>query len=198
MKSRMMSKIRCGWAKPDNDLYLNYHDEEWGVPVHDDQILFEFLVLESFQAGLSWELILNKRENFRKAFSNFEVDKVARYKETKIQGLLKDTSIVRNKLKITATINNAQKFIDIQEEFGSFDQYVWRFVEGKPIINEWKTLDQIPANTALSDKISKDLKQRGFKFMGTTVVYSHLQATGLINDHIVECFRYKEIKALYP
>lgn len=191
-----MSIIRCGWAKPGNDLYLKYHDEEWGVPVHDDQTLFEFLVLESFQAGLSWELILKKRENFRKAFSNFEVEKVARFKEKKIQELLNDASIVRNKLKINATINNAQQFINIQEEFGSFDQYIWRFVDGQPIINKWKTLKQIPANTALSDKMSKDLKQRGFKFLGTTVVYSHLQATGLINDHIVDCFRYKEINEL--
>ncbi|MCG8335012.1 MAG: DNA-3-methyladenine glycosylase I [Proteobacteria bacterium] len=190
-----MSKIRCGWVKPENELYLDYHDKEWGVPVHNDKILFEFLVLESFQAGLSWELILKKRENFRKAFANFEVEEVARFQEKKILELLNDASIVRNKLKINATINNAQKFIAVQEEFGSFDRYIWRFIDGKPIVNKWKTLKQVPANTALSDKISKDLKQRGFKFLGTTVVYSHLQATGLINDHIVECFRYEEIIA---
>lgn len=190
-----MSKIRCGWVKLENELYLDYHDKEWGVPVHNDKILFEFLVLESFQAGLSWELILKKRENFRKAFANFEVEEVARFQEKKILELLNDASIVRNKLKINATINNAQKFIAVQEEFGSFDRYIWRFIDGKPIVNKWKTLKQVPANTALSDKISKDLKQRGFKFLGTTVVYSHLQATGLINDHIVECFRYEEIIA---
>ena len=190
-----MSKIRCGWVKPENELYLDYHDKEWGVPVHNDKILFEFLVLESFQAGLSWELILKKRENFRKAFANFEVEEVARFQEKKILELLNDASIVRNKLKINATINNAQKFIAVQEEFGSFDRYIWRFIDGKPIVNKWKTLKQVPANTALSDKISRDLKQRGFKFLGTTVVYSHLQATGLINDHIVECFRYEEIIA---
>ncbi len=190
-----MSKIRCGWVKPENELYLDYHDKEWGVPVHNDKILFEFLVLESFQAGLSWELILKKRENFRKAFANFEVEEVARFQEKKILELLNDASIVRNKLKINATINNAQKFIAVQEEFGSFDRYIWRFIDGKPIVNKWKTLKQVPANTALSDKISKDLKQRGFKFLGTTVVYSHLQATGLINDHIVDCFRYEEIIA---
>ncbi len=192
-----MSIIRCGWAKPENHLYLSYHDKEWGVPVHDDRVLFEFLVLESFQAGLSWELILNKRENFRKAFSSFEVEKVARYDEVKVQELLNDTSIVRNKLKINAAVNNARRFIQIQEEFGSFDQYIWRFVEGKPIINQWDKLEQVPPNTALSDQISKELKQKGFKFLGTTVVYSHLQATGLINDHIVECFRYDEINSSY-
>ncbi len=191
-----MTIKRCGWAKPTNDLYLEYHDKEWGVPVHDDKILFEFLILESFQAGLSWEIILKKREDFRKAYADFEVEKVARFDKKKISSLLNNAAIIRNKLKINASVNNAEQFIKIQEAFGSFDSYIWRFVDGVPIVNQWKSLDQIPANTRLSDTISKDLKQRGFKFLGTTIVYSHLQATGLINDHLVDCFRYQEVQDL--
>ena len=191
-----MSKQRCGWAKPSNPKYIDYHDKEWGVPVHDDRTLFEFLLLESFQAGLSWEIILNKREGFKKAFANFDVEKIARFGKSKIIKLQNDTDIIRNKLKIAASINNAKEFINIQDEFGSFDQYIWRFVNNQPIVNHWKSLNQIPPNTALSDTISKKLKQRGFKFMGTTVVYSHMQATGMVNDHLVDCFRYQEVQEL--
>lgn len=189
-----MEKTRCGWVKMSNQKYVDYHDLEWGVPVHDDQRLFEFLILESFQAGLSWETVLNKRENFRKAFSKFDVEKVARFNSNSITRLQSDASIIRNKLKIEAAVNNAKQFIKIQGTFGSFNDYIWNFVDGKPIINRWKTLKEIPANTKLSDAISKDLKQRGFKFMGTTVVYSHLQATGIVNDHLIDCFRYLEVQ----
>lgn len=187
---------RCDWVKPGNQTYVDYHDNEWGVPVYDDKTLFEFLILESFQAGLSWEIVLNKREGFRRAFDGFDVEKVARFNEDKILQLQGDASIIRNKLKINAAINNARQFIQIQEELGSFCNYIWSFVDGSPIQNHWTTLSQLPANTPLSDKISKDLKQRGFKFMGTTVVYAHLQATGVINDHLVDCFRYQEVQNL--
>ncbi|MBU2513145.1 DNA-3-methyladenine glycosylase I [bacterium] len=189
-----MNKTRCDWVKLSNPKYLDYHDNEWGVPVHDDQLLFEFLILESFQAGLSWEIVLNKRENFRNAFSGFDVEKVARFNQNGIEQLQRDSSIIRNKLKIEAAINNAKQFLKIQQEFGSFDSYIWNFVDGKPLVNRWEKLEQIPANTKLSDTISKNLKQRGFKFMGTTVVYSHMQATGMVNDHLVNCFRYLEIQ----
>jgi DNA-3-methyladenine glycosylase I len=191
-----MEKTRCGWAKPSNELYIDYHDQEWGVPVHDDQTLFEFLILESFQAGLSWEIVLKKRQNFREAFAEFSVEKVSKFGENKIQSLLTNKGIIRNKLKIHSAVNNAARFIEIQEEFGSFDNYIWRFVDGKPIVNKWQITDQLPANTELSDKLAKDLKQRGFKFMGSTVCYAHMQATGMVNDHLVSCFRYHEVQQI--
>jgi DNA-3-methyladenine glycosylase I len=178
---------RCAWCEKD-DLYRKYHDEEWGKPVYDDHKLFEFLVLETFQAGLSWYTVLVKRENFRKAFANFEVQKVANFTEKHCDILLQDVGIIRNKLKIKATITNAQAFIKIQEQFGSFSKYIWSFVNDKPIDNHPKTLKEVPATTEISDKLSKDLKKRGFKFVGSTVVYAHMQATGMVNDHITNCF----------
>lgn len=185
---------RCRWVS-ENPLYIEYHDKEWGVPVHDDQKLFEFLTLECFQAGLSWITILKKRENFRKAFDDFDYRKIAKYDEQKIATLLNDPGIIRNKLKVRATVNNAQRFLEVQKAFGSFDQYIWGFVDGKPIQNTFKTINEVPANTPLSDKISKDLKKRGFKFVGTTVVYAHMQATGMVNDHTTNCFRYEQVKS---
>ena len=187
-----MTKIRCGWCGTD-PLYMEYHDSEWGVPVYDDEKLFEFLILETFQAGLSWITILRKRENFRQAFDNFNYKKIALYGENKYNDLLLDAGIIRNKLKIKATITNAQAFLDVQKEFGSFSKYIWNFTGGVPIINKHKDLSQIPANTELSDIISKDLKKKGFKFVGTTVIYAHMQATGMVNDHTEECFRYHEV-----
>jgi len=184
--------IRCSWCGTD-PLYIAYHDNEWGVPVYDDAKLFEFLILETFQAGLSWITILRKRENFRKAFDNFDYQKIALYNEVKYTALLQDAGIIRNKLKIKATITNAQAFIDIQKEFSSFSKYIWQFTNGKPIINKHKQLKDIPATTTLSDEISKDLKKRGFKFVGSTVIYAHMQATGMVNDHIKNCFRYEEL-----
>lgn len=186
---------RCNWATK-NDLMVKYHDEEWGVPLHDDNKLFEFFVLEGFQAGLSWQIVLNKRENFRKAFDCFNPQKVAQYTEDKIQELIQDKSIIRNKQKIRACVNNAQRFLEVQKEFGSFDRYIWRFVNNKPIQNAFKSLDELPAKTALSDKLSEDLKKRGFKFVGSTVVYAHMQATGMVNDHLISCFRYKEVQEM--
>ena len=180
---------KCGWCIGD-PLYEAYHDEEWGTPVYDDDTLFEFLILETFQAGLSWITVLRKRENFRKAFDNYDYKKVATYTQKKIDILLQDSGIIRNKLKINATITNAQSFMKIQEEFGSFSAYIWEFVNGKPIKNKIKNYNEGPANTPLSDTISKDLKKRGFKFVGSTVVYAHMQATGMVNDHEVSCFRY--------
>jgi DNA-3-methyladenine glycosylase I len=174
-------------------LYEAYHDEEWGVPVYDDKTLFEFLTLETFQAGLSWITVLRKRENFRKAFDGFNYKKIAKYKQPKIDALLQDAGIIRNKLKVNAAITNAQAFMEVQKEFGSFSNYIWGFVDGKPIKNKFKSLKEIPANTSLSDKLSKDLKKRGFKFVGTTVVYAHMQATGMVNDHETSCFRYNEV-----
>lgn len=182
-----MEKIRCGWCDKD-DLYRKYHDEEWGRPVYDDETIFEFLILESFQAGLSWYTILSKRENFRKAFDHFDYKKVAVYSDRKIEELMNNPGIIRNRLKILATVTNAQKFMEIQSEFGSFSQYIWGFIDGKPIDSKPKSLSDIPATTEISDTISKDLKKRGFKFMGSTVVYAHMQATGMVNDHIEECF----------
>ena len=182
----MDDKIRCGWCLS-SELYKKYHDEEWGVPVYDDQKLFEFLLLETFQAGLSWITILNKRENFRKAFDNFDYTKVAQYSDEKIQELLLDAGIIRNKLKVYSAVTNAQNFIKIQEEFGAFSKYIWGFVDGKPIINNRKSLSEVVATTPLSDAISKDLKKRGFKFVGSTVVYAHMQATGMVNDHAIDC-----------
>ena len=187
-----MEKQRCPWCLG-NDLYMAYHDNEWGVPVKDDKTLFEFLTLETFQAGLSWLTILKKRENFRKAFDNFDYQKISKYSETKIEALLQDEGIIRNKLKVRATVSNAQAFMKVQQEFGSFSKYIWGFVDGKPIKNTIANYKEGPANTALSDTISKDLKKRGFKFVGSTVVYAHMQATGMVNDHEVNCFRYDEV-----
>lgn len=187
MKSTEPEKIRCAWCEQD-PLYQQYHDQEWGKPVFDDAILFEFLVLESFQAGLSWITILKKRENFRKAFDRFDYKKIARYTDKKVEILMQDTGIVRNRLKILATIQNAQRFMEIQKEYGSFSDYIWSYVDGKPIVNRPKTLKDIPAKTSLSDSISKDLKKRGFKFLGSTVMYAHMQATGIIDDHVQECW----------
>ncbi|MFK2818774.1 DNA-3-methyladenine glycosylase I [Flavobacteriaceae sp. LMIT009] len=187
-----MTKHRCHWCIGD-PLYEAYHDEEWGVPVYDDATLFEFLTLETFQAGLSWITVLRKRENFKKAFDNFDYKKIAKYQQTKIDSLLQDVGIIRNKLKVNAAVTNAKAFIAVQEEFGSFSKYIWGFVNGKPIKNEFKSLNEIPANTPLSNRISKDLKKRGFKFVGTTVVYAHMQATGMVNDHETSCFRYNEV-----
>jgi len=187
-----MEKQRCAWCG-DDPLYVAYHDNEWGVPVYDDASLFEFLILETFQAGLSWITVLRKRENFRKAFDNFDYVKIANYGEAKVEALLQDAGIIRNKLKVRATISNAQAFIKIQEEFGSFSKYIWGFVDGTPITNRFTGMGEIPANTPLSDTLSKDLKKRGFKFVGTTVVYAHMQATGMVNDHITGCFRYNEV-----
>jgi DNA-3-methyladenine glycosylase I len=184
----MDDKIRCGWCGNDV-LYQEYHDTEWGVPVYDDQKLFEFLILESFQAGLSWITILRKRENFKLAFDGFDWQKIAQYNEPKIQELLQNEGIIRNKLKIYAAITNAQLFMQIQKEFGSFSNYLWKFVSDKPQINQLKTLKEVPATTPLSDTISKDLKKRGFKFVGSTVMYAYLQATGVVNDHIVTCWK---------
>lgn len=187
-----MKEHRCNWCVGD-PLYESYHDEEWGVPVYDDDTLFEFLILETFQAGLSWITVLRKRENFRKAFDNFDYKKIAKYDQSKIDLLLQDAGIIRNKLKVNATITNALAFMKVQEEFGSFSKYIWGFVDGKPINNGFKNLSEVPANTPLSDTLSKDLKKRGFKFVGSTVVYAHMQATGMVNDHETGCFRYNEI-----
>ncbi len=185
--------IRCPW--PTDDLMMiEYHDKEWGVPLHDDRRIFEFLILEGMQAGLSWSTILHKRENFRKAFDNFDVEKVVRYDGRKIRSLLSDAGIIRNRLKLQGAVNNARQFIKVQEEFGSFDKYVWQFVGGMPKVNARKTLKQLPACTKESDAMSKDLKERGFKFVGTTICYAHMQAAGMVNDHMVDCFRYKELK----
>jgi DNA-3-methyladenine glycosylase I len=184
----METKIRCNWCEKD-DLYRDYHDNEWGNPVYNDNKLFEFLVLETFQAGLSWYTILKKRDNFRKAFAQFNYQKIAQFEEEKIQELMQDAGIIRNQLKIRGTIANAIAFIKIQEEFGSFSNYIWKFTDGKPIDNNFKKLSEIPATTPLSDSISKDLKKRGFKFVGSTVIYAHMQATGMVNDHIENCWR---------
>jgi DNA-3-methyladenine glycosylase I len=183
-------KPRCRWAKLSNPLYLKYHDEEWGVPLHDERRLFEMLVLEGAQAGLSWETILNKRANYRKAFDGFDPEKVARYGEARIRKLLGDAGIVRNRLKIRAAVANARAFLEVRREFDSFDDYIWSFVGGKPIRNHWKTLKQVPAKTAESDAMSEALKQRGFKFVGSTICYAFMQAVGMVNDHTTECFRH--------
>ncbi|MFO8147622.1 MAG: DNA-3-methyladenine glycosylase I [Gillisia sp.] len=184
----MSEPKRCGWCVGDS-LYEAYHDTEWGVPVYEDALLFEFLILETFQAGLSWITVLRKRENFREAFDNFDYQKISGYSEEKIQALLQNAGIIRNKLKVRATVSNAQAFIKIQEEFGSFSKYIWGFVDGKPIQNIVKDYKKAPATTEISDKLSKDLKKKGFKFVGSTVMYAHMQATGMVNDHEVDCFR---------
>jgi len=182
---------RCSWGTKD-ELYIKYHDDEWGVPVHEDQKQFEFLVLESAQAGLSWYTILKKRENYREAYDGFEPEVVAKYGEAKVEELLQNVGIIRNRRKIEASINNAQRFLEIQKEFGSFCNYIWKFVDNKPLLNHWKDMSEMPAKTELSDNVSKDLKKRGFKFLGSITIYSHLQATGLINDHLTNCFRWQE------
>lgn len=184
---------RCEWCANSFDEYVRYHDEEWGVPVHDDQKHFEFLVLESAQAGLSWATILKKREGYRNAFADFDPNIVSTYEKGMVEELLQDASIIRNRLKIEATINNAKRFLEIQSEFGSFDTYIWQFVEGKPIVNKWKIKFEVPVTTKESDALSKDLKKRGFKFVGSTTIYAHMQAIGLVNDHTIDCFRYKEL-----
>lgn len=184
-------RVRCGWAS--NELSVRYHDEEWGVPVHDDRTLFEFLILEGAQAGLSWNTILNKRENYRRALDGFDPARVAGYDRRKMQQLLRDPGIVRNKLKIHATVENAKAFLRVQEEFGSFDRYIWQFVGGKPRINKRKSLRQVPARTKESDAMSKDLKRRGFNFVGSTICYAFMQAVGMANDHVTDCFRYKAL-----
>ncbi|MEM6735796.1 MAG: DNA-3-methyladenine glycosylase I [Bacteroidota bacterium] len=187
-------KTRCQWCKNTFDMYVKYHDQEWGVPVHDDRTHFEFLVLESAQAGLSWATILKKREGYRNAFANFEVSKVAEFDQSMVAELLQNAAIIRNQKKIEATINNAQKFIKVQREFGSFDKYIWEFVGGKPIINHWEIMDEVPVTTKESDALSKDLKKKGFKFVGSTTIYAHMQAIGMVMDHTVDCFRYHELK----
>jgi len=184
---------RCAWSG-DDPLYRQYHDSEWGVPVHDDRRLFEFLILEGAQAGLSWITILRKRENYRSAFDNFDPARIARYDAGKIASLLQNPGIVRNRLKVAAAVTNAQKFLDVQEEFGSFDAFIWRFVDGATKQNKWRRLADIPASTPESDALSRELKQRGFKFVGSTICYAHMQATGMVNDHTIDCYRHKELR----
>lgn len=181
-----MEIVRCGWCEKD-DLYRDYHDKEWGKPVHDDETIFEFLVLESFQAGLSWYTILKKRENFEAAFDQYNYKKIAKYSDLKVEELMQDAGIIRNRLKILATINNAQRFQEVQKEFGTFSKYIWGFVGGKPIDNQPKSLKEVPATSEISDALAKDLKKRGFKFLGSTVIYAHMQATGMVNDHVADC-----------
>ena len=191
-----MTPKRCAWVSISNPLMVQYHDREWGVPVHDDRRHYEFLVLEAAQAGLSWSIVLNKREGYRRAFSEFDPEKVARYTEKRIQKLTLDPSIIRNRMKIESAIRNARAFLAVQEEFGSFDAYGWQFVDGRPKLNRWKVMGQIPPTSPESDAFSKDLKRRGFSFVGSTVIYAHMQAVGMVNDHLVDCFRYREIKRL--
>lgn len=188
----MNEKNRCAWCLK-FEQYIEYHDKEWGVPVHDDRTHFEFLILEGAQAGLSWSTILKKRDGYKKAFADFDPIKVARFSEAKLEKILLDPGIVRNRLKVFAAVNNAKRFLEVQKEFGSFDKYIWSFVKGKPIVNKWKSLKQIPPTTKESDALSKDLIKRGFKFVGSTVIYAHMQACGLINDHLVDCFRHQEV-----
>jgi DNA-3-methyladenine glycosylase I len=190
----VIDQKRCSWVNVDNALMREYHDREWGVPVHNDRKHFEFLVLEAAQAGLSWSIVLNKREGYRRAFSQFDPEKVARYTKARIDKLVADPGIIRNRLKIESAVKNARALLAVQEEFGSFDKYSWRFVDGKARQNRWKTFRQIPPTTAESDKFSRDLKQRGFSFVGSTVIYAHMQAVGMVNDHLVDCFRYRTIK----
>ena len=189
--SKSTPKTRCRWAS--NDLAILYHDEEWGVPVHDDRVLFEFLILEGAQAGLSWNTILNKRDNYRKAFDGFDPKRVASYDAKRIQQLLKNEGIVRNRLKIASTVASAKAFLRVQKEFGSFDRYIWQFVDGKPRVSHWKTHERVPATSPESDAMSKDLKRRGFNFVGSTICYAFMQAVGMVNDHVVSCFRYRPL-----
>ncbi|MCB1221963.1 MAG: DNA-3-methyladenine glycosylase I [Planctomycetales bacterium] len=186
---------RCAWCGSD-PLYVAYHDKEWGVPLHDDNALFEFLVLEGFQAGLSWITILRKRDNFRRAFDNFDPLKVVRYSEKRFEKLMQDSGIIRNRMKIEASVANARAFLKVQEEFGSFDAYNWGFVDGRPLVNQWQEMGEIPAQTELAVKFSKDLKARDFKFVGPTIVYAHMQATGMVNDHVTGCFRHAQLRKL--
>lgn len=190
--STVDKRIRCRWAT--SELNIPYHDEEWGVPLHDDRGLFELLILEGAQAGLSWDTVLMKRARYREVFDGFDVAKVARYDKKKVRALLKDAGIIRNRLKIAATIGNAQAFLKVQEEFGSFDKYIWQFVGGKPKVNAWKTHQRLPAKTEISDAMSKDLKKRGFRFVGSTICYAFMQATGMVNDHLVSCYRYRQLQ----
>ena len=185
---------RCEWVNPDDPLMVDYHDREWGLPVHDDRKHFEFLVLEAAQAGLSWSTILKRREGYRRAFSNFDPQKVARFAGKRIEELAQDSSIIRNRMKITAAVRNAGQFLAIQDEFGSFNSYAWRFVEGRPRLNHVRTMKDIQATSPQSDAFSKDLKQRGFSFVGSTIIYAHMQAVGMVNDHFVDCFRYREVQ----
>jgi len=184
--------FRCPWCLK-FEQYINYHDAEWGVPVHNDRVHFEFLILEGAQAGLSWSMILKKREGYRKLFADFDPVKVARFSELKLEKILLNPAIVRNRLKVYAAVNNAKRFLEVQKEFGSFDTYIWRFVNDKPIVNHWKKMSQVPATTKESDALSKDLIKRGFKFVGSTVIYAHMQACGLVNDHLIDCWRHKEV-----
>ena len=185
---------RCEWVNPDDPLMVDYHDREWGLPVHDDRKHFEFLVLEAAQAGLSWSTILKRREGYRRAFSDFDPQKVARFADKRIEELVQDSWIIRNRMKITAAVRNAGQFLAIQDEFGSFDSYAWRFVEGRPRLNHMRTMKDIQATSPQSDAFSKDLKQRGFSFVGSTIIYAHMQAVGMVNDHFVDCFRYREVQ----
>ena len=191
-RNNVEEPIRCGWAG--NELAMRYHDEEWGVPLHDDRAIFEFIVLEGAQAGLSWDTILRKRERYREVFDHFDHETVARYDEAKVAQLLADPGIIRNKMKINAAIQNARAFLAVRDVFGTFDAYIWRFVDGQPIVNSWRTLAEIPARTAESDALSADLRKRGFSFVGSTICYAHMQATGMVNDHLVDCFRYAEVR----
>ena len=193
MTAKPANLIRCPWAS--NDLSIRYHDEEWGFPAHDDSRLFEFIILEGAQAGLSWDTILKKRENYRAAFDTFDPKKMARYDRSKIQSLMNDAGIIRNRLKIASAVQNAKAFLKVQEEFGSFDAYIWRFAGGSPIVNSWRSAKQVPARTAESDAMSKDLKKRGFSFVGTTICYAFMQAVGMVNDHLTGCFRYDQLRA---
>lgn len=190
------TRVRCPWSQGVSDAYEAYHDDEWGVPARDDRRQFEFLMLEGAQAGLSWSTVLHKREGYRKAFANFDPEKVARFTARKIAALITNPAIIRNRLKIQSAVTNAQAFLALVEAEGSFSNYIWGFVDGEPIVNRWKKGSDVPASTPVSDALSKDLKQRGFKFVGTTIIYAHMQATGLINDHLVSCYRYKECRAL--
>lgn len=188
-----LEKKRCDWAENQSKLYIKYHDEEWGVPVYDDRVLFEFLILEGAQAGLSWSTILNRRTGYREAFAEFDPQKVAQFDERKIQELLQCDGIIRNQLKIRSAVNNAKLFLEVQRQFGAFSTYIWQFVDNKPIVGNWKTQDEIPTTSPESDALSKDLKKRGFKFVGSTIMYAYMQACGLVNDHILDCFRFKEV-----
>ena len=194
----MKSPTRCPWANSSNPFYAAYHDDEWGVPVRDDRVQFEFLILEGAQAGLSWSTILNKRDAYRKAFACFDPAKVARFDTRKIAALLKDPGIVRNRLKVEAAVNNARRFLEVQKEFGTFSTYIWSFVGGKPKVNRWRSFNQVPATSPESDALSADLRKRGFKFVGSTIIYAHMQATGLVNDHLVTCFRHKPCAVELP